>query len=68
MGQIVTYELIPGGKGVAVTNENKIRFYTKLLFNQIFLQLSHATEKTHYLVLVHKIPCAVSGFCSNMLS
>jgi len=25
MGQIVTYELIPGGKGVAVTNENKIR-------------------------------------------
>ena len=26
MGQIVTYELIPGGKGVAVTNENKIRW------------------------------------------
>ena len=25
MGQIVTFELIPGGKGVAVTNENKIR-------------------------------------------
>ena len=31
MGQIVTYELIPGGRGVAVTNENKIRF-----FNDIF--------------------------------
>lgn len=26
MGQIVTHELIPGGRGVAVTNENRISY------------------------------------------
>jgi hypothetical protein len=26
MGQIVTYELVPGGKAITVTNDNKIRY------------------------------------------
>lgn len=26
MGQIVTHELVPGGRAVAVTNENKISY------------------------------------------
>ena len=26
MGQIVTHELIPGGRGVAVTNDNRIAY------------------------------------------
>ncbi len=43
MGQIVTHELIPGGRGVAVTNENRIRYMHHVAHFRMHTQIREQT-------------------------
>ncbi len=43
MGQIVTHELIPGGRGVAVTNDNKISYMHHIANFRMHTQIREQT-------------------------
>lgn len=43
LGKLVTHELVPGGRAVPVTNENKINYIHLMAHFRMHMQIKHQT-------------------------